>query len=244
VVARSAHAHILCCSRRRCTSVARVGGQHVLEPVDHRGVHRATGHRDDHRPARAGRQVGHRHVHRDELGRVLALVDAAADQRRRRPRRRHVRTCCVGLREEHHVDRGLEVLQRRDAPRVALLGDLALHRRPARDDHRSAVADVVRHERGDRAVGRGRRARARAEQRVVGHVEPEHLALELRAACSCPTPRRGSAAWPMPSSTGAPSGRRRGPAAEQVELADGLVALGVDDRVDGHLVHVDQPAPA
>ena len=63
---------------------------------------------------------------------------------------------------------------------VAVLGHLALQRgdQPADRHHRPVRAAVVRHERGDRAVrGRGQDV-LEPRQRVVGHVEPEHLALE------------------------------------------------------------------
>src|SRR6478609_1923427 len=82
--------------------------------------------------------------------------------------------------EEQALDGALEVLDGGDGPEVALLGPLDLQAgdEPG-DDHLRAVGlGLVAHERGDRGVGVLGEDVLYAEQRVVGDVEPEHLALE------------------------------------------------------------------
>ena len=70
-----------------------------------------------------------------------------------------------------------------------------------------------------------------AEQRVVGDVEPEHLALEVEQGGLVPLPRRDGHVEDR---------LRLGVSAEQRVLPDRLVALDVDHRVDGLLVHQHQ----
>ena len=67
-------------------------------------------------------------LHRDQLGHVVAPVQPAPDDDDRVLGQRG-REQLVGLREEHHLDRALEVLDGGDRPDVALLGDLALQAR-------------------------------------------------------------------------------------------------------------------
>ena len=120
-----------------------------------------------------------------------------------------------------------------DGPRVALLGHLALH--PGqdaadRDDLRvRPVAcpwprlGLVGHQVGERAVALPGEDVLDAEQRVVGDVEPEHLALEGQQRRSCPTPPAGTrhVEGRLAPSVVAEAPNRR-------VLPDRLVALDVD----------------
>ena len=183
---------------------ARMGGEHLLEPLDHRRGAAHHRQRDHHRAARPLGEVGQRELHGDQLGHVVAPVQPALDHDHRVLGQRG-REQVVGLREEHDLDRTLEVLDRGDRPDVALLGDLALQPADqATDRDVRAVRPVVRAgERGDRAVRRRGQDVLDPEQRVVGDVEAEHLPLVLRAGRSCPTPRSAPAGSPRAS-------RRRG----------------------------------
>src|SRR3712207_4062218 len=102
---------------------ARVGGEHLLEALDDRW--RAARRRQRHHDGtpRTDREVGDRDLVRDDLRDVLALVDAAPHE--------HDgvldevdRGVHVALREEHHLDGALEVLEGHQRPGVALLGHL------------------------------------------------------------------------------------------------------------------------
>ena len=137
------------------------------------------------------------------------------------------------LREDHHLDRRLEVLQDEDGHQVALLGPLALQAGDhAADDAHRAVLDLG--EVGDGAVGPAAQRRLGAHQRVVAHVEAEHLLLEREPLASCRTRGRGSAA------------ARRTPAPPSLELAEqrhhahvALAAAG-EGVVDDLLEHGEQ----
>ena len=85
----------------------------------------------------------------------------------------------VGTREEEHVHRTRQVLDRRNRPRVALLRHLRRHtRHEARDLH-----DAIRHrpigtdDLGDLVVLVTSQRRLHAAQRVVRDVQAQHLAL-------------------------------------------------------------------
>ncbi len=101
------------------------------------------------------------------------------------------------------------------------------------DRHHRAVAALV--ERRDRAVD-GRRERVLdAEQRVVRHVQPEHLALVGEQDLLVPL-------LDIADDDGAEADLRRDGVAEQVVLPDRLGALGVNRVV--HRLEMDREQPA
>ena len=110
--------------------------------------------------------------------RLVALVDATLHRDDR------VVDQLVALLDQHPrehgaLDRAVEVLQREDRHLVALLGELAGEPgdHPAEGDDGS-VLTLERF--GDGAVDLAAQRGLDAEQRVVAHVEPEHLLLELQ----------------------------------------------------------------
>ncbi len=141
------------------------------------------------------------------------------------------------LGEDHHLDRGLEVLQHEDGHQVALLGPLPLQGGDQPADHaHAAVLDAL--ELGERALGAPAQRGLGPHERVVAHVEPEHLLLERQALLLVELDGRG---WSMRG-----LGRRAVAAAvvvehrEQVELALGLAAASPERRVEDLLVHRQQ----
>ena len=85
----------------------------------------------------------------------------------------------VGGREEQHLDRALEVLERRPGPRCAGLGHPAADRRQdAGDGHRADPLELLGLQGRDRGVGRGGQDVLDPEQRMVRDVEAQHLAFE------------------------------------------------------------------
>ena len=112
----------------------------------------------------------------DELGGLVALVDpSGADHHGVLDQQ--VTDLGHGLGEHHHLDRALQVLEDEHGHQVALLGPLALQAgdHPA-DRALGAVVQVAELE--DRAVDLALEGLLGAEQRVVRHVEAEHLLLE------------------------------------------------------------------
>ncbi len=82
------------------------------------------------------------------------------------------------LREDHHLDGGLQVLEREDRHQVALLRPLALQVGDDAADRRRWRRRRARASSATVHVGPRRRARLGAHQRMVAHVEAEHLLLE------------------------------------------------------------------
>ena len=142
------------------------------------------------------------------------------------------------LREHHDLHRGLEVLEDEHGHEVALLGPLALQRGDqAADGADGAVLDGL--ELGDGAVAAPPQGRLGPHQRVVGHVQPEHLLLERQA---------GALVELEVGDVGAQLVDRRRPGAatvvehgEQLELALGLLAATGHGAVDDLLVDGQQP---
>ena len=119
----------------------------------------------------------------------------------------------------------------------------------ARDGDRGAVGlRLVAHERGDRGVGVLREHVLDAEQRVVGDVEAEHLALEGEQRLLVPLlARHGRQAVDGgdPGRTGVVVGVAEAPErSEEAVLADRLLALDVDEGVDVLDVHLEHAAAA
>ena len=211
-------------------------GQDLLEAFDHRGNAAGRGNRDDDRTCIAGGEVWDRDLAGDELGRlVVALGDATLDQQDRI--RNDVRADeLIARGEQHHVEGGLEVFERRDRPDVALLGHLALHagHEPTHGE-RAPVSHIVGVQRRDGDVDGRRENVLDPVKRVVGDVEPEHLALEGEQRGLVPL--RGRDRWWCPRDR---AGCIVVEPAEQGVLSDGLVALDVEDRVDAVLVDGEQ----
>ena len=137
------------------------------------------------------------------------------------------------LREHHHLDRGGEVFEHERRHEVAALGVLALQRGDdAGDGAHRAVVELG--EVGDRALDVAAQRPLGAHQRVVAHVEAEHLLLGAQPLASCRTRCRGSAAGRR-----TPARRRRRVAAqvEQAHRARVALAPAAQRRVDDRLEH-------
>ncbi|AFM10500.1 Na+/proline symporter [Saccharomonospora phage PIS 136] len=139
------------------------------------------------------------------------------------------------LREEQHLDRGVQVLNRADRPRLALLVHPTLHRRDQTRDRDLAFLRRVVHQRRDRLRRPLPQQVLRPIQRVRGHVQAEHLPLERQQDLARPLLRvvlqvrqRGRFLHRL----------RRRP--EQIELPSSLLLLQRRHHLDGVLVHDEQ----
>ncbi len=106
----------------------------------------------------------------------------------------------------------------------------------ARDRAHRAVVHVG--EVGDRALGQSAQRALDAHQRVVAHVEPEHVLLGARAARPCRTRRRGSRGGRR--STGDASSAAPPPRSNRLIVPCVALAPAAQARVDDRLEHVEQ----
>ena len=84
--------------------------------------------------------------------------------------------------EDHDLDGGAQVLQHEDGHEVALLGPLALQAGDHAADRLAARRPRSRPSSAMRGLGAPAQRRLGAHQRVVAHVEAEHLLLERQAS--------------------------------------------------------------
>ena len=139
------------------------------------------GHRRGRQPEpqgrrRVGRDLQDLHLVGDQLGFVVALVDAGP-QDDHGVVRQLVAVLGHRLREHHDLDATLQVLEGERGPQLALArvlaGEVGDH---AADEHDVAVLAVG--QLGDREIGAPLQRPLGAEERVVADVEAEHLLLE------------------------------------------------------------------
>jgi len=132
--------------------------QHLLESVDNDLGAAVRRDRDDHRSARALTDVGNRDLHRDQPRDLFALVKATAHQDDRILCEMYA-VLLVGLREEQHLDRALEVLETADVVIVPIRPEMAALR---------AVVALTNYLRDINALGPGTTF-------VVNHLAPREM---------------------------------------------------------------------